>query len=161
MREKAPDNRVLGDPGTDAFRIDRYPFYLLNRLVSRYNVVIGARLKVIGLDIPQWRVLMVLGEKRPLGVSDIADRAVINLSTATRIVQRMAQAGVLSVRTSRDDSRVTEADLSEKGLLLLTEARKATTPVYKSVIQDFEAENFDILIESLGRMYSNLEECEP
>ncbi len=161
MPGKTSDSRILGDPGTDAFRIDRYPFYLLNRLVSRYNIVIGARLKAIGLDIPQWRVLMVLGETRPLGISDIAERAVINLSTATRIVQRMVQAGVLSVQTSSDDNRVTNADLTPQGLLLLTKARAATTPVYASVIRGFDGKGFDLLIESLGRMHSNLEDCEP
>lgn len=161
MPGDATDSRLLGDPGTDAFRIDRYPFYLLNRLVSRYNVVIGARLKAIGLDIPQWRVLMVLGETRPLGVSDIAERAVINLSTATRIVQRMVQAGMLNAKTSSDDNRVTEVDLTRQGLLLLSKARRATTAVYGSVIQGFDAEGFDRLIESLGRMHANLDDCEP
>jgi DNA-binding MarR family transcriptional regulator len=155
---KLPDSRILGDPGTDAFRIDRYPFYLLNRLVSRYNLVIGVRLKTIGLDIPQWRVLMVLGESRPLGVSDIADRAVINLSTATRIVQRMVSAGLLKVNTSRTDSRVTEADLTPRGLELLASARAATTPVYKTVIRSFDARRFEDLIESLACMHANLDE---
>lgn len=36
------DNRVLADPGASAFQVRKYPFYLLNRLVSRYNVVIEA-----------------------------------------------------------------------------------------------------------------------
>ena len=48
----AKDPRKLGDPGTAAFHVDKYPFYLLNRLVSRYNVIIESRLREIGLDIP-------------------------------------------------------------------------------------------------------------
>ena len=41
----AKDPRKLGDPGTAAFHVDKYPFYLLNRLVSRYNVIIESRLR--------------------------------------------------------------------------------------------------------------------
>lgn len=58
---------LSGNPGAAAFRVKRYPFYLLNRLVSRYNSIIDARLRAIGLDIPSWRVLMILGEKSPRG----------------------------------------------------------------------------------------------
>src|SRR3546814_944568 len=86
------DPRDLGDPGTAAFQLEKYPFYLLNRLVSRYNVVIEARLKNIGIDIPYWRVLMVLVQKSPRGVAQLAEAAVIPFSTMTRIVHIMVKA---------------------------------------------------------------------
>ena len=80
------DLRPLGDPGSEEFRVDAYPFYLLNRAVSRYNVVIEAELRAIGIDIPTWRVLMVLGEKAPRPIAQVARSTVINISTMARIV---------------------------------------------------------------------------
>src|SRR3546814_9749955 len=82
------DPRDLGDPGTAAFQLEKYPFYLLNRLVSRYNVVIEDRLKTIGIDIPSWRVRLVLGPKSPCGVGQLAAAAVITFSAMTRLVQK-------------------------------------------------------------------------
>ena len=67
---------MSGNPGDSAFRVKRYPFYLLNRLVSRYNSIIDQRLRAIGLDIPSWRVLMILGESSPRGAREIAHLAV-------------------------------------------------------------------------------------
>lgn len=154
------DTRILGDPGTPAFQVDKYPFFLLNRLVARYNRVIEPRLRAIGLDIPYWRVLMILGEQAPRGIRDIADAGVIPLSTMTRIIQRMAAAGLVTVAVSAEDSRVTEVSLLADGEAKLREARRATAPVYAKVIRGLRAPDFDRLIGLLDRLHANLEEAE-
>jgi DNA-binding MarR family transcriptional regulator len=150
------DARDLGDPGTAEFQVEKYPFYLLNRLVSRYNVVIESRLKAIGLDIPYWRVLMILGEQEPLSVGRISEAAVINLSTMTRIIQRMTAAGLVSPRPLPDDARVVEVSLTPAGKRKLAEARKETAPIYGQIIDGFSEEQFNSLIDSLDRLYRNL-----
>lgn len=154
---KHPDQRALGDPGSDAFRVDRYPFYLLNRAVGRYNVVIGARLKAIGLEIPAWRVLMVLGEHAPRSIGQIADASVINLSTMMRIIGRMEDAGLVASAPSAYDARITEVALTPLGHRKLAEARAATSPVYAQGISGISASDFNRLIELLARLHDNLE----
>lgn len=152
------DTRILGDPGTEAFQVDKYPFFLLNRLVSRYNGVIEPRLRAIGLDIPYWRVLMILGEASPRGVREIADAAIIPLSTTTRIVQRMAAADLVSLAPSAHDARVTEVQLTGQGRAKLSEARAATAPVYAKVIHGFSQRDFDRLLGLTNRLHANLAE---
>jgi DNA-binding MarR family transcriptional regulator len=155
------DSRILGDPGTPAFHVEKYPFYLLNRLVGRYNKVIEARLRAIGIDIPTWRVLMILGERAPRGVRDIADAAVIPLSTMTRIVQRMASAGLVATSPSAGDARVTEVSLTRAGDARVAEARAAAAPVYARVIEGLGARDFDRLIALLETLHANLEGLDP
>lgn len=150
------DNRILGDPGTPAFQVDKYPFYLLNRLVGRYNAVIEARLRAIDLDIPNWRVLMILGERAPRGVRDIAEAAVIPLSTMTRIVQRMAAADLVATAAG-EDARVTVVSLTPLGEARLAEARAVTAPVYARIIRGLGVRDFDRLIALLGRLHDNLD----
>lgn len=156
---KLLDNRIFGDPGTAAFQVKKYPFFLLNRLISRYNSVIEARLRVIGIDVPFWRVLLILGEEQPQGVRDIADAAIIPLSTMTRIIQRMSAADYVICEANADDARVTMVSLSPLGQEKLREARAATSPVYKSVIQDISAREFDLLVDLLERLQVNLDDC--
>ena len=48
------DMRPFGDPGSDSFRVEAYPFYLLNRSISRYNVVIDSLLREIGI-VAHWQ----------------------------------------------------------------------------------------------------------
>ena len=151
------DQRLLGDPGSSAFRVDRYPFYLLNRTVSRYNIVIGARLRRIGLDIPTWRVLMVLGERAPRSVGQIAEASVINLSTMMRIIARAAEAGLVTSAPAADDGRVTEVFLTDAGQGKLADARAVTAPVYARLIAGFSAAEFDRMIRLLNRLYDNLD----
>jgi DNA-binding MarR family transcriptional regulator len=151
------DSFRSSNPGTPGFQVARYPFYLLNRLVSRYNGIIEARLRAIDLDIPYWRVLMILGEHSPRGIREIAEAAVINLSTMTRIVQRMKAAGLVSVTVSASDARVTLVALTKAGEAKLIEAREASAPVFDHLVTGFRAAEFESLIRSLNRLHDNLE----
>ena len=153
----ARDFRPLGDPGSESFHVERYPFYQLNRVVSRYNVVIEAELRRIGIDIPTWRVLMVLGQQAPQPIGQIAKLAVINISTMMRIVERMSNAGLLKAAPSACDGRITELNLSAAGRAKLAAARKVTAPIYQQVIRGFSANDFAQLLDLLSRLYENLE----
>lgn len=153
----AEDLRPFGDPGSDNFRVDSYPFYLLNRAVSRYNVVIEGELRRIDLDIPSWRVLMILGEREPLPIAQVAKSAVINISTMMRIVERMQKADLVETVRSEADGRVTELLLTPKGREQLAKARQVTAPVYHRLIRGFSATDFGRLLDYLNRLHDNLD----
>lgn len=152
----AEDSRTLGDPGTPLFKVDKYPFYQINRVAGRYNALIDARLRQIGIDVPSWRVLMILGEAMPRSVSQIAERAVINLSTMMRIIQRMQRDGMVVTGRHPEDARVTEVTLTRLGEDRLSEARKITAPIYKELIEGFSERDFDMLIALMERLSGNL-----
>lgn len=154
------DNRILADPGSPDFELSKYPFYLLNRLVSQYNAVIEPRLRAIGLDIPYWRVLMILGTGSPRGVREIATAAVIPLSTMTRITQRMASAGLVALAPSPEDARVTLVSILKLGEEKLAQARKTTAPIYARIIRGVSADEFDCLIGMLDHLYLNLKDAD-
>jgi DNA-binding MarR family transcriptional regulator len=155
------DSRILGDPGTPLFTLDKYPFYQLNRVANRYNTLIESRLRDIGTDVPSWRVLMILGEVEPLSIGRIADRAVINLSTMMRIIQRMRRDGLVLSFANANDRRVTDVSLTPAGRDKLAQARDITAPVYKQLIADFSGSDFDKLIDLLTRLNDNLTRIAP
>jgi DNA-binding MarR family transcriptional regulator len=156
-RKAARDLRPLGDPGSKNFTLDYYPFYLLNRAVARYNVVIDAELRQIGIDIPTWRVLMILGEKSPQPIGQIAKLAVINISTMMRIVEKMLKADLIRSIPSESDGRITELKLSATGRSKLTAARSVTSPVYKKLIRGIGSEDFSEMLRLLNLLHANLE----
>lgn len=151
------DLRPFGDPGSDQFRVDAYPFYLLNRAASRYNVVIESVLRPLEIDIPTWRVLMILGEQEPLPIGQLAKSAVINISTMMRIVERMIRSNLITSQPSTSDGRVTEISLTPHGRDKLKAVREATSPVYQRVIRDFSSGDFARLLSLLARLHENLE----
>lgn len=154
----AKDLRAQGDPGSESFHVDRYPFYQLNRLVSRYNVVIETELRRIKIDIPTWRVLMILGEQCPQPIGQVARLAVINISTMMRIVERMEKASLIKRALSASDGRITELTLTAAGRTKLAAARKITAPIYQRLIGGFSADDFSHLLDLLNRLHRNLEE---
>lgn len=87
---------------------------------------------------------------------DLADAAVIPLSTMTRIVQRMATAGLVEAGPSAEDARVTMVKLTATGEEKLAEARSATSPVYARTIDGLSARDFDRLVDLLERLHANL-----
>ncbi len=155
----AEDLRPFGDPGSDSFHVDSYPFYLLNRTVSRYNVLIEAELRTIGIDIPTWRVLMVLGEAEPepQSIGQVARLAVINVSTLMRVVERMQKADLVETLPSATDGRVTTLAMKPLGREKLQAARAITAPFYRRLIEGFSATDFRRLIDLLNRLHQNLD----
>ncbi|MBN9064558.1 MAG: hypothetical protein BGP06_06930 [Rhizobiales bacterium 65-9] len=92
-----------------------WPFYWIVRVTGRYFQSMESALDRIGLDVPSYRVLMTLYEDSYVSVSAIADACVIKLNTATRIIQRMKQDGLVATRPNPSDRRVTEVGLTAKG----------------------------------------------
>lgn len=148
--------RPFGDPGSDAFRVEAYPFFQLNRAASRYNMIIDRELRTIGIDIPTWRVLMILGEEQPLPIGQVAKMAVINISTMMRIIERMVKAGLILTQTSAQDARVTEVLMTPLGTEKLAAARTVTAPIYRKLIKGFSASDFNRLLDLLSRLHANL-----
>jgi DNA-binding MarR family transcriptional regulator len=104
------------------FHRAEWPFYWIARVTGRYFQTMETALDRIGIDVPSYRVLMTLYEDRRVSVSAIADACVIKLSTATRIVQRMAKDGLVETGPSLSDRRVTEVSLTPKGEALRHQA---------------------------------------
>lgn len=151
------DLRPFGDPGSEDFRVSAYPFYQLNRAVSRYNMTMESALRSIGLDIPSWRVLMILGELQPQPIGQVASSAVINISTMMRIVERMQKAGLIETMQSKVDRRVTEIALTEVGRGKLSEAREAASPIFHKLVRGLSAADYSKLLNLLGTLHDNLE----
>ncbi len=151
------DLRPFGNPGSPEFRVDAYPFYLLNRAASRYAVVIESVLRPLGIDIRTWRVLMILGARAPLAIGQVSKSAVINLSTRMRIVERLTTAGLVTVAPSANDGRVRELALTDLGRNTLIAAREATSPLYDKIIRNYSAEDFSRLLTLLDRLHQNLD----
>ena len=99
---------------------------------------------------------MILGEQAPRGVGDISDAAVINLSTMTRIVQRMAQTKLVRCAPRNDDYRITDVFLTALGRKKLAAARKITAPVFAAAIGGFSEREFGQAIDMLNTLYDNL-----
>ena len=150
------DAKQLGDPGYVNFLLDDSPFYLIARTSGRYAIDMHRILKSIGMDIPRWRTLMILREQNPSSVSEIAERTVIQLSTVTRVVQRLEKQGLVRLASRKSDARKTDVSLTEKGQIAVERVRDCASRIYRLAFHNFSAEEIETLNSLLRRTFANL-----
>jgi DNA-binding MarR family transcriptional regulator len=147
----------MADPTEPGFRLEASPFYWLTRISGRYMMEMSDLLRGIGMDVPRWRVLMILAEHEPASISTLSDEAVINLSTMTKIVQRMEADGLVVAGTRETDARVTEVSLTDTGRAALVGVREKAGQVFRHAFDTLDGGAINGLLETLTQIYSNLE----
>jgi DNA-binding MarR family transcriptional regulator len=155
LRKPAP--RRQADPADSLFELEHSPFYWLSRVSGRYVLDMGAALRRVGMDVPRWRVLMILHEHDPASVSTIADLAVIKLSTTTRIVQRMQAEGLVTCAPRPTDARVTEVRLTAAGSRAMEQVRGQASRIFRQAFDDISDKEMTVFIAVLQRLFDNLE----
>lgn len=146
-RIRADDSRFLSN---------RSPFFHNVRMLARYTARMNAILKPAGLDVPKWRVLMLLVEGRPITVSQIADEAVVNISTMAKIINRMTDDGLVTVQTSSTDARSTEVFITEAGEQVLDLVRDKVAYLFKEALRGLTKAEVQLLNTLSVKIYDNL-----
>ena len=147
QRIRAEDSRYL---------VNRSPFYQVVRMLARYSARMNAILKPAGLDVPKWRVLMMLSEKRPFTISELADEAVVNISTMAKIITRMIADGLVTTKTSETDARSTDVFITEQGELLLAHVRDKVNYLFKEAFRGMTKADMQLLNTLSVNIYDNL-----
>ncbi len=141
---------------TDNFDLQEWPFYWLTRANGQYLSTMAEVLKSVELDIPRWRVLMLLEPNQARSVSYLAREAISKVSTMTRIVQRMEQDMLVETRPQEADARVTEVLLTGNGRRARQLAWQQADSVYSHAFRDIPQETILQLNQMLSKLASNL-----
>jgi MarR family transcriptional regulator, organic hydroperoxide resistance regulator len=160
-RSARADAKQRGDPAFPDFKIADWPFYLMTRTAGRYALDMEHALRRIDLDLASWRGLMLVHETNPSSVSEIADRAVMRLSTMTRVVQRLETRGLVTLARRESDARVTEVCITNAGERAVSQIRKVASRIYHLAFGDFEATEVATLNALLRRVFDNLDATLP
>ena len=79
-------------------------------------------LKQLGLTYTQYIVFLVLWEKDGISVTEIGEKLMLDNGTLSPLLKKMEQAGYVKRRRCREDDRVVEITLTEKGRALQEQA---------------------------------------
>lgn len=149
-------NRFL--PGSEDFKYEEFPFYWLARTSALYEAQLEKILKKLGADLPSRRVLLILQLHGIVSVSELATHSIIKLSTATRIVQRMRDEGLVETSTNEKDARITDVAMTEKGRVLLERIQQATRKIYARSYQNLSDDELIRLTATLKALFQNMAE---
>ncbi len=146
------------NPASPGFRLEESPFYWLTRASGRYLLQMERNLKAIGMDVPRWRVLMILAEDEPAAVTVLSERSVVKLATMTRIVQRMVADGLVSTEVSETDGRVTHVRMTDSGREALEKVRAEGSRVFTATFAGTPAPEVEALVGQLRHLFDRLDE---
>jgi len=113
-------------------------------------------LQRIDMDLPSWRAVMWLHEHNPSSVSELAEHAVIRLSTMTRVVQRLEKRGLVTLARRAADARVTDVHITSNGEHVVKQLRAVASRIYQAAFKDFDAAQIETLNGLLRRVFGNL-----
>ncbi len=113
-------------------------------------------LKAIGMDLPRWRVLMIVNEVNPSSISEIADRAVMRLSTMTKVARRLEKEGLVRLAPRATDGRITDVFMTPHGLEAVSQIREVAGRVFAQAFENFSDEDVETLLSLERRLLDNL-----
>lgn len=123
--------------------------YLANRLVNRLNRRLKSDLRPYGLTIANWRILAILVVTEAVTMNQIAEWAMIEQPTASRMIDRMEAQGLLVRRKDENDGRIRSISLTPDGRDVYFQVQAhavAHTEVAFADFTDRECEQFRSMI---------------
>jgi len=137
--------------------LEKFVPYLNYRITSQLNRRLRKKLKRSGINIARWRVLAVLKDNGRMNIGQIVERTLIEQPTVSRIVDNLEREGLVSRKTSKEDSRFVQVDLTRSGEKAFREIYPTATEHQKKVLQNFTQQEIKTLIGFLERMLNNIE----
>ena len=110
-------------------------------------------LKPLGLTYTQYIVFLVLWEKDGVTVSEIGEKLMLDNGTLSPLLKKMEQEGYVKRSRSRDDDRIVEVTLTEKGKEMQEKAKDI--PVNVAGCIDLPAEKAQQLYLLLYELLEN------
>lgn len=120
----------------DELKLDNqlcFPLYAAARKVTN---VYTPYLKALGLTYTQYIVFMVLWEHGTMRVGDLCEKLYLDSGTLTPLLKKMEKNGYVSRCRSKEDERVTEVSLTQKGMDLQQQARNIPEQVGQCIALD-------------------------
>lgn len=109
-----------------------------------------------GLTGPQLWAIKVVAEGAPIKVSELARRMYLHAATVVGILDRLESRGLVSRTRSREDRRVVEIDLTEKGKNLVIESPEVAQGLLVRGMEALPEEKLASLAEGLLQLVAIL-----
>jgi DNA-binding MarR family transcriptional regulator len=104
------------------------------------------------LAITEWRVLATLSDGDGLTIGQLADMVIAKQPTVTKIIDRMAESGLVERRIGQIDKRQTTIYTTDMGRELVKDLLRKAKVVESSALKSFSESEVETLKITLRRM---------
>ncbi len=113
--------------------IDNHLASLMARTGRKVNNRLTAKLRTVGLSLDSWLVLNMLVSEGGRSMGEIAEALVLNLPTATKLIDRMVNDNLVYRKPHHDDRRIIEIFPSDAGMIRHEVAKKLVAKEQKAL----------------------------
>jgi DNA-binding MarR family transcriptional regulator len=136
--------------------IDERIGHQIKRAEQELIAIKNAVLRPVGLNVPQYTVLLVLAEEPGLSGAALARRCLVTPQTMSTVLNTLEIKGMVSRQNHPVHTHIQEARLTRKGRTALTKADEAAVEVERELAKEFTAEERVLLRQLLGRCTNQL-----
>lgn len=118
--------------------------YIETKLTKEY--------KRYGITLKQYNILRILrGAGKPISTQVIRERMIDRMSDISRIVDRMVDKGIATKRVNKQDKRLVDIEISEKGLNIVSEMNHLSAKLEEFIgsLTEEDAIQLNILLDKL------------
>lgn len=148
--DKTAESSTAAHRARAAGAVDRVTDAVLT--ASRLLVAVSARsLNEVedSLTLPQFRALVVLASRGPLRLTHLAEHLAVNPSTAMRMAERLAAAGMIDRSPNPDNRRESIASLTDAGRQVVEQVTSRRREEITAIVERMPADHLDRLAEAL------------
>ena len=136
--------------------LEESPGFLINKLAHAMHVDLDRRLKVHGVTLSQWKILLHLWRREGRSQVELQEQLGLERATITGLVQRMAAQGWVERRADPHDRRVQRVFLTERGRALEPIANSLVEEVNAQAVEGFSTDEREFFMRLLVRALCNV-----
>ncbi len=130
--------------------------FLMHDVASRMRYRFDARARALGVTRQQWRVIFWLARTPGVTQAELADTLEVERITLCRMIDRMAEAGLVERRADPSDRRVWRLHLLPEAVRIADKLAEIGAEVEREALAALSPEAADIVIDSLERLRNGL-----
>ena len=129
---------------------------LMHDISQRIRYAFDAKARDIGVTRQQWRTLFLLSRMDGPTQSEVADILEVERITLTRMIDRLADAGLVERRADPSDRRVWRVHLTEKASDIVDQLNEIGRSVEQTYMAAINPQEATLLFELLGRIRESM-----
>ncbi|OIK15759.1 MarR family transcriptional regulator [Bacillus sp. MUM 116] len=130
----------------DSLQTIEYEIALLVRLITAYSPKLGK------LDRSEYLIMSELNENGPMAINAIADKLLLNISTASRQVGTLESKEYIKRFPDPDNGRISLIEITNKGQEILDTVQKGRYKFYSEILQNWTMPELQQLENNLIRL---------
>jgi DNA-binding MarR family transcriptional regulator len=135
--------------GGSMFRYGDCLLFNLSKATQKVDGIFRSCYQPYNLTSAQVLVLEVLYEEEGLSAGEVGKRSIIDSSTLTGVLDRLSEGGWITKKTTDEDKRLLEINLTEKALQFKDELLEVTENINRELLNMFKMEEGLLLFRIL------------